>query len=138
MDTQNNLSLEPFFTLSKDMICVANKDGYFVKVNPSFMRVLGYSEEELLKQPFISFVHPDDVENTNMEFKKILDGTPTIYFENRYRTKKGDYKWLVWSSTLAQNGFVYAIAKDITEQKNNVLKLQEYAKELEEMLKRLV
>jgi len=30
------------------------------------------------------------------------------------------------------------IARDITEQKNNVLKLQEYAKELEEMLKRLV
>ena len=56
--------VERFFELSLDMLCVADFSGRFTRVNPAFERVLGHSSEELLRQPFISFVHPDDREAT--------------------------------------------------------------------------
>ena len=41
--------LENFFNLSLDFMCVANTEGYFLKINPTFSKVLGHPEHELLK-----------------------------------------------------------------------------------------
>jgi PAS domain S-box-containing protein len=109
--------LDRFFTLSLDMLCIASTDGYFKRVSPVFESTLGYSPDELLSKPFIEFVHPDDVAATLLEVRKQVDGMPTIYFENRYRTKTGDYKWLAWSSQPAPDGTLYAIARDVTDRR---------------------
>src|SRR4030095_6318513 len=51
--------LDRLFKLSPDLFCVATFDGYFVRVNPAWQTVLGYSEEEMRASPFKDFVHPD-------------------------------------------------------------------------------
>jgi PAS domain-containing protein len=33
-----------FFTLSLDLFCVASFDGYFIRLNPAWQQVLGYTE----------------------------------------------------------------------------------------------
>lgn len=111
----------PFFDLSLDMLCVADTEGRFLDVNPSFERVLGYSKKELLAHPYIDFVHPEDRESTIKEAQKITEGSDAINFENRYRCKDGSWKWLNWvcPALTANNRFMYAIAHDITEQKRN-------------------
>ncbi|TNE46436.1 MAG: PAS domain S-box protein [Deltaproteobacteria bacterium] len=110
--------LERFFSMSLDMICVANEEGYFLQVSPSFTRVLGYSEEELLSKPFLSFVHPDDIEATLKEMETLNEGIPTVMFENRYLTADGEYKWLAWmSQPVTEDNLIFATARDITEQK---------------------
>src|SRR5262249_21792458 len=82
------------FALSLDMLCAAGFDGYFKRVNPAFERVLGYTKSELLAQPYVNFIHPDDCESTIKESQKLLAGGETVFFDNRYRCKDGSYKWL--------------------------------------------
>jgi hypothetical protein len=64
-----------FFTLSLDMLCIAGFDGYFKRMNPAFERTLGYTVDEMLSRPFVSFVHADDVEATNREMKSLHRGS---------------------------------------------------------------
>ena len=110
--------LERFFALSLDMLCVASFDGYFTRVNPAFERVLGYTSEELLREPFLSLVHPDDRAATTTELASIASGAQTISFENRYRRRDGTYRWLQWTSIAdVEHRVVYAVARDVTDAK---------------------
>lgn len=107
-----------FFTLSLDMLGIAGLNGYFIELNPAFEKTLGYTTAELLSEPFINFVHPEDRAATLAEVEKLGTGTPTLYFENRYRCKNGEYKWLAWTSVpIIEENSIYAIARDITPTK---------------------
>jgi|GEM_PF-2088432 len=109
---------ETYFSLSTDLLCIANTDGYFKKINPRFSELLGYSSEELLSRKFIDYIHPDDVEATLLEVEKLAKGDLTINFVNRYRCADGTYKWLMWSSGVdVKTGLLYSAARDITKQK---------------------
>jgi diguanylate cyclase (GGDEF)-like protein/PAS domain S-box-containing protein len=113
------------FNLSLDMICIAGFDGRFKHVNPAFERCLGYRPEELVGRPFLDFVHPDDREPTERETAAISDGEGTVHFRNRYIDRSGEVHWLEWTSApLADEGLIYAVARDITERKMLELELE--------------
>ncbi len=117
--------LAEIFNAAPDIICLAGFDSYFKKINPKMCDLLGYSEEELLSKPYTAFLHPDDINVTTKETVNLSNNLTTQHFENRYITKDGRTIWLSW--TIKPNidtGFVYSVAKDITEKK-----------ELEELLK---
>ena len=120
MNRPNGISeRERFFTLSLDMLCIANFDGYFVDLNPAWERTLGFTIEELKAKPFIDFVHPDDQEPTIAEAEKIMTtGQDVVSFENRYMCKNGEYRWILWSSSLSlEKRLYYAVGRDITRRK---------------------
>ncbi|MDB5306716.1 MAG: Serine/threonine protein kinase [Gemmataceae bacterium] len=105
-----------FFDLSMDLFCIASPDGYFIRVNENFPRVLGYTADDLTSHPFIAFVHPDDREKTEAELARIVSGEPCLQFLNRYRHARGHYLWLEWSAqTIPEERAVYAVARDVTE-----------------------
>jgi diguanylate cyclase (GGDEF)-like protein/PAS domain S-box-containing protein len=109
---------ERFFDLSRDMLCTASPDGYFLELNPAWTETLGYSAAELRSRPFVAFVHPDDRERTEVETARIFKGEATVAFENRYLAKDGSWHWLLWSGMLSpQQSLVYARATDVTERK---------------------
>jgi two-component system NtrC family sensor kinase len=121
-----------FFSLSIDLLCIAGFDGYFKHLNPSWTKLLGWSNEYLLSKNFIEFIHPDDREDTILRTQNLEKSIDSVNFENRYLCQDGSYKWLSWNATAyIEEQLIYAVAHDITHQKNNEIKLQETIKELE-------
>jgi PAS domain S-box-containing protein len=110
--------LAEFFAISIDPLCIIGMDGYFKKVNPAFITLLEYSEQELLSRPYFEFIHPDDVAATKRRHKLLEEDLEVNSFENRYQKKSGEYCWLLWSYKMSNdNGMIYAVAKDHTTQR---------------------
>jgi PAS domain S-box-containing protein len=106
--------LHRFFNIALDMLCIADTDGYFRRLNNTWMRTLGWTREELMASRFLDFVHPDDVEATLGAIATLSEQNPVINFVNRYRCKDGSYRWIEWRSAPTGN-LIYAAARDITE-----------------------
>ena len=119
------MTIERFFEINS-MQCIVGFDGYFKRVNPAFSEILGFSHEELLAEPFLNFVHPEDRAVTIAELKNLIAGKTTVSFENRYLTKNGNICWLLWTAKpyLAEK-LIYAAARDITQRKQAELQLQQ-------------
>ncbi len=116
-----------FFEWSLDLLAVADFTGRFIRVNPSWQRVLGWPPEDLLARPFLDFVHPEDRAATLEQSRRITEeGEACFSFVNRYSAQDGSYRWLHWTSRpLPGMGLVFAIARDITAQKAAEAALQE-------------
>ncbi len=114
--------MKKLFQLSQDFMCVANTKGYFLKINPIFNTVLGYEENELLKNKFLDYVHPEDLPSTIRELEKLAQGKLTINFENRYKKANGSYIYINWNCTPdPETGLLYATARDMTEHRENIM-----------------
>ena len=111
---------ESIFNMALDCICIADiQTMRFIEINPSFTRILGYSQEEMMKGSFLDYVHPDDILPTQQIVEQQLRaGKSILEFENRYICKDGSCRWFSWSShPQNDNRITYAIAHDITQYK---------------------
>lgn len=118
---------DQFFVNSLDMLGIASADGHFLKLNPEFENVLGWKLEDLLSKPYMEFVHADDIPSTLAEMKKMAEGIPTSGFENRYRCRNGEYRWLSWRTSRVKDGRCFFVARDVTEQKLAAQRLRKSA-----------
>ncbi len=129
---QAETDIDRFFDLSLDMLCIANAEGYFIRLSPAFTRMLGWSLDELMSRPFLEFVHPDDRASTLVEVERQIGrGEPVLEFQNRYRHQDGSWRLLSWKSTAHPDGSLYAIARDVTDREQTAQALRRSHEELE-------
>jgi len=104
-----------FFELSPDMFCIADQNGFFVRINDNFTRVLGHPKEHLMSQPFLAFVHEDDRDSTIEQIACLNRGVKVVRFRNRYSTTDGTYKTFEWTANAIEGEhLVFAVARDVT------------------------
>ncbi len=109
-----------FFDLSIDLLVIANLEGYFIRVNPACEQILGFTSAEMMAQPFLDFIHPDDRAATIAIVESLSAGNVLVNFENRYRCKDGSYRWILWSAIPdVDRNSIYANGHDITERKRD-------------------
>ncbi|MFL5623258.1 MAG: PAS domain S-box protein [Gemmatimonadaceae bacterium] len=126
------------FEISVDLLCLCGVDGYFKRVNPAFERTLGYSAQELLAVPYWHFIHPDDKCASEVEAAKTTAGAACVSFENRYRCRDGSYRWLSWRSSVPDaRGICYAVARDITNERNAELALRQSEADMRALVEEL-
>jgi PAS domain S-box-containing protein len=107
-----------FMSLSLDLHCTIGFDGMFRSLNPSWLKLLGFTSTELMSKPRMEFIHPDDQVRTSAVFARLQEGHAAVAFENRYRCRNGSYKWLLWNAVaVPEEKLIYAIARDITDRK---------------------
>jgi two-component system, cell cycle sensor histidine kinase and response regulator CckA len=108
---------------AQDLIYYCDAAGRFTYVNPTAVRVMRYTEQELLGRHFFSLIRKD-YQNVAGEFylRQITQKTPTTYLEFPSVTKDGETIWVGQHVELVFTGGevagVHAIARDITRQKD--------------------
>ena len=108
-----------FFDLSSDIYCVFDTmSERIVQSNPTFSLVTGFSADELASRHYLEFVHPDDrataataVEVLNAAGRRVH---AVLY---RFLCRNGSYRWLAWESIVGPEGLAFAVAQDVTEQR---------------------
>ncbi|MES2291563.1 MAG: PAS domain S-box protein [Pseudomonadota bacterium] len=104
------------WNLSQDLMMICDFDGVVSSVNPSAERLLGWTEEEMVGHRLDEFVHADDLAITTAEVAKLADGATTLAFENRYRTKDGEFRLIDWTA-VPDAGRIHAVGRDITDER---------------------
>lgn len=126
------------FNLSIDMLAVWGFDGKLQQVNPAWVRVLGWSRDDLMDRPLLFFVHPEDQEKTREAFEAIFQGAPIEELDMGFRCRNGSYLWLSWSSfPYPDRQVVFSVVKDITHNKTAERKLLDYQERLRSLSSQL-
>jgi PAS domain S-box-containing protein len=113
---QKTEELDRYFTTSLDLLCIADIEGHFRRLNPEWEKILGYPLAELIGRCFLDFVHPDDLAATQQSIANLAGQSQVLRFTNRYRHRDGTYRWLEWNS-FPERTAIYAVARDVTERK---------------------
>ncbi len=108
--------LDQFFSVALDLLCIANTEGYFERLNPAFERTLGFTREELMARGFLDFIHPDDRQATREAMGTLASQKTLATFSNRYLSKDGAVRWMEWNA-VPVGSRIYAAARDVTERK---------------------
>ena len=102
---------------SPDPVCIAGFDGFLHQLNPAWTLRLGWTVEELQAQPWLAFVHPDDLDATKAAGERVRQGETVYGFTNRYRAKDGSYRWFSWNAIpFPEQQSIYGFIRDITEE----------------------
>ena len=104
-----------------DLVVKVDSEGRFLYVSPSYCRVFGRPEEELLGRAFMPLVHEDDRHSTQEAMKALFAPPHTAYMEQRAMTVDG-WRWFAWndSAVLGPDGNIreiIGVGRDITERK---------------------
>lgn len=104
------------------LLTETNLEGYFIRVSRGWTELFGFTEEEIASEPWVYFIHPEDVEPTLAVFEKMKAGESIDHFVNRYRCNDGSYKTLLWRAAgydeierAKKVGTLFSSAVDITE-----------------------
>ena len=115
---RKNEEINHYFSISLDLLCIADTNGKFIKLNPEWEKSLGYTLSDLEGHRFLDFVHPDDLQATLDAVSDLINKNKVINFTNRYRHKDGSIRYIEWrSSPNPDNNLIYAAARDITERR---------------------
>lgn len=107
-----------FFERSTELLSIISFDGLFKVISPAWTHLLGYEQDEMLNQPFVNFMHPDDIDGSLAAIERIMQGETIQGYENRYRAKDGSYRTLLWSgSSDPETHSFHFFSRDISEQK---------------------
>jgi PAS domain S-box-containing protein len=106
------------WAMSQVLMLVFTDDGLITAVNPSATRILGWEPSEMVNHRVTEFIHPDDLDDTARELSRLAQGTGSLGFENRCRSKSGDYRLLEWTAT-PDSGRIHAVGRDITRERES-------------------
>lgn len=103
-------------------------DGQLNNVNPALVKMLGYSEEELINMTFVPVVAPEDLPLTMEKFQAASTGEPQNYVIRGVRKDCSRLQMYITNTPIIVEGKIigiYGIAKDISKEMETQRLLEE-------------
>jgi PAS domain S-box-containing protein len=103
-------------------IAVADEKGKYILANKAMLDMTGYGEQELIGRKFSEISHPDDFDENNYNFSKLVAGRKTNYrLRKRYLHRDGHTVWCDLSvfgiyDSKSNFQYCYGIHRDITNE----------------------
>ncbi|CAN5413214.1 hypothetical protein BH10PSE3_BH10PSE3_20330 [soil metagenome] len=124
------------WNLSTDMLARADYGGEMSAVNPAWTKILGWSEHELLTNPYADIINPEDVPATVAALEDMSQTGHPTRFENRILSKDGVWKPIDWTVAPEPDGQNFiAVGRDLTSDKARAAELIEMQENLRQAQK---
>jgi PAS domain S-box-containing protein len=114
---------QSYFDAGSVGLSVSLPDKSWIEVNQRLCTMLGYTREELTKLSWVNLTHPDDLQENEELFQKVIDGTIDTYeLDKRFIRKDGSILYVTLSVVCQrnENGTVHHFLSsyiDITDRK---------------------
>ncbi len=110
--------LERLWELSPDLLTVVDYEGRLERINPSWTRVLGHSEERLLTRPYVEILHPDEIASIGELLADMRASEQPVMLEDRLLTADGNWRTFVWTLSPEPGGErLYGVGRDVTDER---------------------
>jgi PAS domain S-box-containing protein len=122
-----------------DLVVKVDRNGHFLFVSPSYCRLFGKTEVELIGHAFMPLVHEDDRASTAEAMKALFSPPHETFLEQRAMTAKG-WRWLAWNdkAILDESGNVseiVGVGRDVTDRKRAEAERLELERKIKETQK---
>jgi diguanylate cyclase (GGDEF)-like protein/PAS domain S-box-containing protein len=117
------MTFESAFSAAPIGMALVSIDGRILRVNSALCRLIGHTPRSLLSRTFREITHPDDVAESTVVLKSLLDGSTTnCRLEMRFLRPDGTIMWGLLALALVRDDgrprFLIAQIEDVTERKN--------------------
>ncbi|MEM6252816.1 MAG: EAL domain-containing protein [Cyanobacteria bacterium P01_D01_bin.156] len=121
---QAELERDRFFNIAIDLLFIADADGIFRRINPSWATTLGYAADDLLGQSFWQLMLSDDQNSKRRLQDTLAQGQEINALECKVRSTDGYYHWIAWNLVpFPQENLLYGSGRDISQQKASEARL---------------
>ena len=109
---------EQFWALSEDLLVVADYEGSLIRVSPSWLKLTGKPERDLLTGHYTGITHADDVDRSMSKIARMRDDHLPARFENRLLGADGSWQTIAWSLTPVPGGERFtAVGRNLTHER---------------------
>ena len=127
---------EAIYNGSKDAIAILDMQSNFLAINPAYLEITRFTEEELLKTSCLSLTVEKDIESSKIAMQEVLDIGHIKNFEKSCIIKDNKVIIINMSMSLLKSPKRVLISvRDITKQKENEKILQDAIQKAKEAVK---
>jgi PAS domain S-box-containing protein len=102
--------------IERELMCTISDDGRIVRLEGAWRDVVGWERAELVGHELAELLHPNDRESTLtglLALARLENGWRTI--RSRFRTRNGNWSWLIWSAFGQADGRVACAVREADE-----------------------
>ena len=110
-------SLDVFISVSDDVVRSANA---------AWTQLTGWTPEAVIGKPFSPLVHPDDLEGLTAALAALGENERCVH-DHRLATEAGDWRWVRHHAVRGEQGWLLAILRDTTAERERELHSQQAA-----------
>jgi PAS domain S-box-containing protein len=124
------------WSLSEDLLMTADQNHKLLSISPSWSRLLGYADAQLLGRSKAELIHPNDRATVATMLAEMRRTGRPASFENRLEAADGSWRWIAWTMVPDPGGaLVHGIGRDVTEQRERERELAETEERLRQAQK---